>query len=781
MNSRTSRLRDRMLDAQPTISSERARLFTEYLKSHEDEPAKIRMAKAFSFVLDNMTLRIEPEEVIVANMGPTPRSCQIFPEYSWTWIYDELDRFNKRRTERFEIEESDKKTLRDVFEYWKGKSTAEIAREEMPADSQRASKAGLFTIGAPGTGIGHFIPDYERVLSEGLEAMASEAASLQAKTKDKDKQEFYEAVEISIAGVIGFANRYADLAEQMAADTNEPERRKELEQMAEICRRVPAKPATSFHEALQSFWFIHLLVQLESNGHSVSTGRFDQYMYPFYSKDIASGLINKETAIELLEMLWIKFASVIKLRNEYYSVAFAGFPMFQNLTIGGQDSNGDDACNDLTELILEATGNTRVTQPTISFRWHKGTPERFKLKVVDVISKGLGMPGLFNDEIIIPLMKDKGTDPSEIHDYSILGCVEPIIAGKSDPRQNIGYVNLPKILEITLNNGRDPGTGEMVGLLTGDPRDFKSFDELWQAYEKQLDHAIDLLTRADRVAAGILSSEKPTPFISSLLQGCLEIGKTMQEGGAKYNSGGIMGTGVAIVADSLSMVRKYVFESTEISMDQMLQMLENDYEGKEEFRIRLENDPDKYGNDIERVDFLARDTGRAFCNSIQKRMTTRNGPYHGALFSVSMYIPQGEVLGATPDGRKAGKMISDGVSPTQNRDVHGPTAAMNSVARLDHRLCYNGTLYNMKFTPDYFESTSSRKKFISLIDGYFKLGGLHVQFNVVDKETLEDAKVNPLQHRDLIVRVAGYSAYFIELDPFVQDEVIARTEFRPST
>jgi formate C-acetyltransferase len=770
-----------MLDAQPTISSERARLFTAFLKTHEGASTQIRMAKAFSHVLDNMAIRIEPEEVIVANMGPTPRSCQIFPEYSWTWINDELDRLNKRRTERFEIDESDKKALRDVFEYWKGKSTSEIASSEMPEESQLASKAGLFTIGAPGTGIGHFIVDYERVISDGLEAIASEAADLRTKTKDKHKQEFYEAVEISIAGVIRFANRYADLAEQLASDTSEPNRKEELRRIAEVCRRVPAKPATSFHEALQSFWFIQLLVQIESNGHSISTGRFDQYMYPFYSEDIASGRIDREKAIELLEMLWIKFASVIKLRNEYYSVAFAGFPMFQNLTIGGQDAHGNDVCNDLTELILEATGNTRVTQPTISFRWHKGTPEKFKLKAVEVISKGLGMPGLFNDEIIIPLMEDKGTDPSEAHDYSILGCVEPIIGGKSDPRQNIGYVNLPKILEITLNNGRDPRTGEIVGLSTGEPRSFKSFNELWEAYEKQIDHAIELLTRADRVAAGILSNEKPTPFISSLLQGCLKNGKTMQEGGVKYNSGGIMGTGVAIVADSLSILRKYVFESEEISMDEMLQALESDYEGKEELRIRLENDPDKYGNDIERVDLLARDTGRAFCNSIQKRMTTRNGPYHGALFSVSMYIPQGEVLGATPDGRKAGKMISDGVSPTQNRDVHGPTAAMTSVARLDHKLCYNGTLYNMKFTPDYFASTSSRRKFISLIDGYFELGGLHVQFNVVDKETLEDAKLNPLQHRDLIVRVAGYSAYFIELDPFVQDEVIARTEFTPST
>jgi formate C-acetyltransferase len=770
-----------MLDAQPTISSERARLFTAFLKTHEGESTQIRMAKAFSYVLDNMTIRIEPEEVIVANMGPTPRSCQIFPEYSWTWINDELDRLNKRRTERFEIDESDKKALRDVFEYWKGKSTSEIASSEMPEESQLASKAGLFTIGAPGTGIGHFIVDYERVISDGLETIASEAADLRTKTKDKNKQEFYEAVEISIAGVIRFANRYADLAEQLASETSEPNRKEELRRIAEVCRRVPAKPATSFHEALQSFWFIQLLVQIESNGHSISTGRFDQYMYPFYNEDIASGRIDREKAIELLEMLWIKFASVIKLRNEYYSVAFAGFPMFQNLTIGGQDAHGNDVCNDLTELILEATGKTRVTQPTISFRWHKGTPERFKLKAVEVISKGLGMPGLFNDEIIIPLMEDKGTDPSEVHDYSILGCVEPIIGGKSDPRQNIGYVNLPKILEITLNNGRDPRTGKNVGLSTGEPRSFKSFDELWEAYEKQIDHAIELLTRADRVAAGILSNEKPTPFISSLLQGCLKNGKTMQEGGVKYNSGGIMGTGVAIVADSLSILRKYVFESEEIFMDEMLQALESNYEGKEELRIRLENDPDKYGNDIERVDFLARDTGRAFCNSIQKRMTTRNGPYHGALFSVSMYIPQGEVLGATPDGRKAGKMISDGVSPTQNRDVHGPTAAMNSVARLDHKLCYNGTLYNMKFTPDYFESASSRKKFISLIDGYFELGGLHVQFNVVDKETLEDAKLNPLQHRDLIVRVAGYSAYFIELDPFVQDEVIARTEFTPST
>ncbi|MFW9845621.1 MAG: pyruvate formate lyase family protein, partial [Candidatus Thorarchaeota archaeon] len=333
-----------------------------------------------------------------------------------------------------------------------------------------------------------------------------------------------------------------------------------------------------------------MLVQTESNGHSISTGRFDQYIYPYYRKDIESGKIDRERALELLEILWIKFASLIKLRNEYYSVAFAGFPMFQNLTIGGQDSEGNDACNELTELILEATGNTRVTQPTVSFRWHKGTPEKFKLMVVDVISKGLGMPGLFNDEVIIPMMKQKGTDSAEAYDYSILGCVEPIIEGKSDPRQNIGYVNLPKILEITLNNGRDPRTGTQVGFRSGDPRKFESFHDLWTAYEKQIDYAIELLTRADRVAAEVLAQKTPTPFISALLQGCLANGKTMQEGGAKYNSGGIMGVGVAIVADSLSMLRKYVFETKEISMDTMLQMISDNYEGFEEFRVRLEND-----------------------------------------------------------------------------------------------------------------------------------------------------------------------------------------------
>ncbi|MHA2119052.1 MAG: pyruvate formate lyase family protein, partial [Candidatus Thorarchaeota archaeon] len=357
MNSRTSRLRDRMLNAQPTISSERARLFTEYVKNHEGEPTQLRMAKAFSFVMDNLTLGIEPEEIIVANMGPTPRSCQIFPEYSWTWISEELDRLNKRRTERFEIGNSDKQTLREVFEFWKGRSTAEIAREAMPEESQLASKAGLFTIGAPGTGIGHFIVDYERVLSEGLMAIAKEAADISEKTKDSKKQEFYEAVEIAIAGVIRFASRYADLAEQLAEETKDANRKEELKLVAETCRTVPAKPATSFYEALQSFWFIQLLVQIESNGHSISAGRFDQYLYPFYRNDIESGRINRERALELLEMLWIKFASVIKLRNEYYSVAFAGFPMFQNLTIGGQDEKGDDVCNDLTELILEAPGN----------------------------------------------------------------------------------------------------------------------------------------------------------------------------------------------------------------------------------------------------------------------------------------------------------------------------------------------------------------------------------------------------------------------------------------
>jgi pyruvate-formate lyase len=454
--------------------------------------------------------------------------------------------------------------------------------------------------------------------------------------------------------------------------------------------------------------------------------------------------------------------------------------MFQNLTIGGQNADGTDATNDLTLLILQATGDIRVTQPSVSYRWHKNMPEDVKLQVVDLVSKGLGMPGLFNDDAIIPMMIEKGTESSEAYDYSILGCVEPIIGGKSDPRQNIGYVNLPKILEITLNNGKDPQTGKLVGRETGDPRVFKSFNELWLAFEEQIDYTIELLTSADRVAAKVLAENAPTPFISSLIQGCNESGKTVQEGGAVYNSGGIMGVGIAIVADSLEVVRKYVFKDRKISMEELLKILAEDWEGHEELRVKLENDPGKYGNDIERVDNLARNTGRIFCESVQSRMTSRNGPYHGALFSVSMYIPQGEMIGATPDGRKAGYMLSDGVSPTQNRDVNGPTAAMKSVARLDHSKCYNGTLYNMKFTPDFFDTLSRRHKFIGMIDAYFEMGGFHLQFNVVSKETLEDAKVNPMKHRDLIVRVAGYSAYFIELDPFVQDEVIARTEYSSS-
>ncbi len=769
MTSRSQRLKQRMLDAEPTISSERAVLFTEYVKANWSEPAILRNAGAFAHVLDNITIRIEPDELIVGNMGPTPRSCQVFPEYSWKWIEEELDKFNKRRTERFSISEEDKQNLRKVFQFWKQKSTAEIAGIKMPQESIEASKAGLFTIGAPGTGIGHVIVDYEEVLRKGFLGILDELEGIAG--------DYYDAVRTEIIAVLRYAERFSHLASDMAKKEPDKIRKEELKEISRICMKVPAEPAGSFHEALQSFWFIHLLIQTESNGHSMSTGRFDQYMFPFYMSDIKKGSIDQARVLELLEALWVKMTSLIKIRNEYYSIAFAGHPMFQNLTIGGQNEDRKDSSNDLTRLILQATANIRVTQPSVSFRWHKNTPEDLKLQVIDVISQGLGMPGLFNDDAIIPMMVEKGTLQSEAHNYSILGCVEPIIGGKSDPRQNIGYVNLPKILEVTLNNGTDPKTGKLVGKETGDPRNFKSFDDLWIAFKEQIDYTIELLTRADRVAAEVLAENTPTPFISSLLEGCNESGKTMQEGGAIYNSGGIMGVGIAIVADSLEVLRKFIFEKKEPTMDEMLQILAENYEGHEELRIKFENDPSKYGNDYEKVDFLARNTGRAFCNSIQSRMTTRNGPYHGALFSVSMYIPQGEVLGATPDGRKSGYMISDGVSPTQNRDVNGPTAAMKSVARLDHALCYNGTLYNMKFTPDFFDTESRRKKFISMVDAYFGMGGFHVQFNVVSRETLEDAKVNPLLHRDLIVRVAGYSAYFIELDPFVQDEVIARTEF----
>ena len=778
MTARTKRIKQRMLESEPTISSERAVLFTEYIKNHLSTPSINRLAGAFAHVLDNMTIRIESEELVVGNMGPTPRSCQIFPEYSWSWIEEELDTLEKRRTERFRISEEDKKNLREVFAFWKGKSTSEIASEIIPEESKAASKAGLFTIGAPGTGIGHVIVDYQSVITRGFNDILKEIGSLKKEhSGDMKKVQFYDSVIIQIDAVIRFAKRFSNLASKLSEDEKDAKRKEELLEISRICAKVPVEPAETFHEALQSFWFVHLLIQTESNGHSMSTGRFDQYMFPFYQADIDQGRISRDEVLELLEMMWVKFTSLIKLRNEYYSIAFAGHPMFQNLTVGGQDDGGNDVTNEITRLVLEATANIRVTQPTVSFRWHKKTPQDVKLQVVELVSHGLGMPGIFNDEAIIPMMLDKGTSEPDAHDYSILGCVEPIIEGKSDPRPNIGYVNLPKILEITLNNGRNPKTGELVGKETGDAREFRSFDEVMQAYEEQIDHTIDLLTRADRKAAGVLAEHKPTPLISSLLEGCLDSGRTMQEGGAIYNSGGIMGVGVAIVADSLAALRKYIFEEKELTFDEMLQILKNDYEGHEELRVRLENDSCKYGNDIEKVDILARDSGRAFCNSIQSRMTTRDGPYHGALFSVSMYIPQGEALGATPDGRKAGAMLSDGVSPTQNRDTHGPTAAMKSVARLDHSLCYNGTLYNMKFTPDFFDTHQRREKFIGMVDAYFQMGGFHVQFNVVSKETLEDAKLNPMQHRDLIVRVAGYSAYFIELDPFVQDEVIARTEF----
>lgn len=771
-----------MLSSHPTISSERAYLFTEYLRQHENESTKERMAKAFAHVLDNMTIQIQPDEMIVGNMGPTPRSCQIFPEYSWTWIEKELDRFDKRRTEKFDLRSEDKERLREVFKYWRGKSTAEICAQTMPRESQKAAQAGLFTIGAPGTGIGHVIVDYRKVLQTGLGSILEQATRLRGQARNSpEKTSFYNAAEIEINAIDRFARRFSALAAKMANEEKGPQRKKELLEISRVCSRVPMKPASSFHEALQSFWFIQLLVQTEGNGHSISTGRFDQYMHPYYAADVKCGKLTREYALELFEMLWMKFSSLIKLRDEYYSVAFAGHPMFQNLTIGGQDERGNDACNEVTYLALEATMNMRVTQPTVSFRWHSKTPKSARLKVVDVVSKGLGMPGLFNDEVIIPLMKKKGIDTKKAYNYSILGCVEPIIEGEADVRPNIGFVNFAKVLEITLNNGKDPRTGTKVGIETGDPRMFKSYEELWAAYRKQLDYTVELLTKADRVAAEVHAKLAPTSFISSLLAGCVETGRTMQEGGAEYNAGGIQGVGIAIATDSLSILRKQVFETKKTKMEQVLDALSKNYEGSEDLRVRFENDPDKYGNDTERVDLIAREIGRAFCESVQSRMTTRSGPYHAALFSVSMYIPQGESVGATPDGRRAGVMLSDGVSPAHNRDVHGPTAAMKSVARLDHGLCYNGTLYNMKFSPQVFSSQAGRDNFTGLVDAYFRLGGLHVQFNVLSRDTLEDAKIHPLQHRDLIVRVAGYSAYFIELDPFVQDEVIARTEFSSGT
>lgn len=827
-SSRITRLVDHLYAKMPEIESYRAKLITESYKETEDQPIITRRAKAFSHILHNIPIIIRDEELIVGSNSIAPRGCQTFPEFSFQWLEDELDTVETRIADPFYISEQAKADLREVHKYWKGKTTSELATAYMAPEAIRAIDHNIFT---PGNyfynGVGHVTVKYWEVLEIGYEGiMAKAQAELDhCNVGDGDYAErsrFLEAVIMSCQAVIDYANRYAKLALEMAEKCTDPQRKAELLVIASNCSKVPAKGATNFWEACQSFWFVQQLLQMESSGHSISPGRFDQYMYPYYKKDIESGAITRTAAQELIDCIWVKLNDLNKVRDAASAEGFAGYSLFQNLIVGGQNKDGEDMTNDLSFMCIEASMHVHLPAPSLSIRVWNGSPHDLLIKAAELTRTGIGLPAYYNDEVIIPALQNRGLSLADAREYNIIGCVEPQKAGKTEGWHDAAFFNMCRPLELVFANGMDQG--EMVGIPTGDVTRMETFDEFYDAYKKQMEYCISLLVNADNAIDVAHAKRCPLPFLSSMIDDCIKRGKTVQEGGAVYNFTGPQGFGIANMADSLYAIRQLVYQEKKFTMEELKEALAWNYgKGLDEQSVRdittgilremtesgakvdadtasavlksvmnAQMSPEKmaryqeihdmiaevpkFGNDLPEVDYFARDVAYTYTRPLQNFKNPRGGQYQAGLYPVSANVPLGGQTGATPDGRYAHTPVADGVSPSAGKDVNGPTAAASSVAKLDHFIVSNGTLFNQKFHPSALSGREGLEKFVALIRSYFDQKGMHMQFNVVSRETLLDAQAHPENYKHLVVRVAGYSALFTTLSKSLQDDIIRRTE-----
>jgi formate C-acetyltransferase len=780
---RTARLRERLMDHDPRVCHERAGIVTEvYERLAGTLPPILVRAHALAAVLERMSLVIGPDELIVGNQAGRPRAAPIFPEYSWEWVLEELDSLPTRTADRFAVPQESREALRAILPRWSGKSFRDRAVRALPEDVLKAHQSLLFLLTSIGCGVGHLAPDYARVLTGGLRAVTREAqerlAALDLSEPESiRKREFCQAAVVVAAAAVRFAARFAECAERLIETETNAERLAELSDIARICRRVPAEPAETFHEALQSFWFVHLIIQIESNGHSISPGRFDQYMAPFYEADVARGRLDRSRALELLDCLWIKFNEITKLRDRTASIGFGGYPLFQNLIVGGQTAERRDATHDLSYLCLEATRRTRLPQPSLSVRMHPGTPGEFLRAAADLTREGLGLPAFFNDEAIVPVLQDMGVPAEVALEYAEVGCVEPQVPGKTNGYYPAGFLNLGKVLTLALHNGVDPVNGEPLGAADPEFRGFKAYEDVVAALHRQIDHVIRLIVIGDNILDDLHGTLAPNPFVSLLVDNCMARGLAYEQGGAVYNYTGPNSVGLANVADALAAIKRLVFEERRVEMNALLTMLDQDFRAREGTRLLLLNRAPKFGNDNEEVDGVARALATRILKGFKQYRNPRGGRYEPGLQSISAHALFRDAVSATPDGRTSSMLLADGgISPAQGRDRRGPTAVIRSAARLDHREASNGTLLNLKLSPQSVAGESGLENLVALIRTYFQLGGQHVQFNVINSAVLRDAQQHPEQYRDLVVRVAGFSVLFTTIDPVLQEDIIERTE-----
>lgn len=782
LNERLRRMREKYFDTIPVITSERLVLATLAHQKFAGEAIPIFRAKIVRYVLENMTTLIMDDELIVGTPTNEYRGANLFPEYtSSKWLTEDIDEFPIRKTDPYRIKKEDREIILEALKYWEGKSMEDLSLEILPAYIENARQQDLISVGCRNGVSGETTPNHNKFLEIGLKGYMKECTAnierVKGGTKEKqEKVDFWKACIIICEGLISYAHRMSEEAERQAGECKDEKRKRELMQIAENCRIVPENPPETFHQALQMIWFIQVVFHIEAPTTACGFGRFDQYMYPTFKTDYEKGRMKQEEALELLECFYLKCCEVYEVRDRWYAKSFAGYPMWEILMVGGQTPEGHDATNELSYLCLDAAADLQTTQPVLAVRVFKDTPVELIRKGARMIQAGMANPGFFNDNAAIPMTLGKGCTIEEARDWTIVGCIQPAPGGgTTDGSPDAGYVNAPKVLELVLHNGKDPKTGEQLGLETGNPEEFKSMEELKNAVKEQLKYFYQMIKEGYDLMVPQHMLRLPVIFASMAMEGCVQSGKSVQEGGAKYTTAGMFITGAANLADSLVAIEEVVFKDRDIGMGELITALDENFEGNERLRQLLINKPAKYGNDNEYVDGIAREILGFCADTVQSWEDSRHGHYSFCNLSQTVNISHGEACGATPDGRRAGEPYCDNASPTMGRDLSGPTATVKSVAAIDQKKFHDGALFNLRFDPKGIEGEKGLQILEGVIKTYFDNGGEHIQINVVDDKTLKAAQNEPEKYKGLMVRVAGYMAYFTELDKAAQDTIIYRT------
>lgn len=789
---RIARLKEKVISVKSTICTERARIYTKVYREHENTPVILKRAYALERTLKEMSVYIDDGELIVGNQSSALRAAPIFPEYVTSWIINELDEFDKRTGDAFIITEDQKSELKELCKWWNGKTLIEKGYSIMSPLNREIHDSGIIRAeGNLTSGDAHIAVNLEKILRIGLSGYLSEIDLAQQSLLNSDrdlskKQDFYQSLKIGVESLQAFIGRYEKLASELSLQETDTIRKSELVKISENCRNIAQYSPSGFYEALQLIWFVQLVLQIESNGHSVSLGRMDQYLWKFYKADIAAGRIGEEFAIELLENTWLKLLSINKIRSWSHTRYSAGGPLYQNVTIGGQTTDGKDAVNDLSFLILDSVGRMKLTQPNLSVRFHKNIDPLFLDECVNVIGKGFGMPAFNNDEIVIPSLIGIGVTKEDAYNYSAIGCIEIAVPGKWGYRcTGMSFLNFMRVFLAAMNNGLDTMTGKTFFPGKGDFADFKNFDELMAAWKQQVQLFTKATVEIDTAVDLALEELVPDILCSAFVDDCIARGKTIKEGGSVYDFISGLQVGIANLGNSLAAIKKLVFEDGVISKEVLMQNLKNNFEGRDGEKTRqiLLNYAPKFGNDDDYIDNLLADAYMCYIDELKQYHTTRfgRGPigcaYYAGTSSISSNVPSGSVVPATPDGRKAFTPVAEGCSPTSGTDTLGPTAVFKSVSKLPTDKILGGVLLNQKLAPSALANETQKQKLISIIRTFFAtLKGWHVQYNIVSRDTLLAAKKNPENYRDLVVRVAGYSAFFTTLSPDTQDDIIARTE-----